>query len=105
MALLITIVIGGLTHVLIFPTCGLVTATIILSRGLSCIDPSGRSGALKLGAAGAAIATIPIAPTLPVVPARFLGLVGLGAMRKHDLCLLGAERKGVLVPDVILGRF
>ena len=106
MALLITIVTGGPAHVSIFPTCWLVAATIISSRGLGCVDPSGRGGALRPGAAGATIATISIVPTLLMVPARSLqGLSSLGTMRRHGLCLLGAERKGVSVPSVVLGRF
>ena len=58
MALLITVVTGGPTHVLIFPTRWLVAATIFSSRGLGRVDPSGQGGTLKPGAARAAIATI-----------------------------------------------
>ena len=105
MTLLITVVIGGPAHVRIFPTRWLVAAIIISSRGLGRVDPSGRGGALRSRAAGAVIATISIAPTLLVVPAMFLGLGGLGAMRKHGLCLVRAEKKGALVPDVIFGNF
>ena len=105
-ALFVTVVTGGLAQVPIFPTCWLVAATIILSRGLGCVDPSGRGGALRPRAAGAAIATISIVPTLLMVPARSLqGLSLLGMMRGHCLSLLGVERKGVSVPGVVLGRF
>ena len=55
--------------------------------------------------ARATIATIPIALTPLVVPARFFGLGGLEPIRKHGLCLVRAEQKGVLVLDIILGRF
>ena len=104
-ALLITVVTSGPTHVFIFPTRWLVAATIISSRGLGCVDPNGQGEALRPGAMGAASVTILIAPTFLVVPARFLGLGGLGAMRRHGLCLLGAEQKGASVLGVILGRF
>ena len=105
-ALLMTVVTGGPAHVPIFTTCWLVAATIILSRGLGCVDPSGRGEALRPEAAGAAIATISIMPTLLMVPARsFQDLSSLGKMRKHDLCLLGAEQKGASVPGVVLSRF
>ena len=70
MALLITIVTGGPAHIPIFPTRWLVAATIISSRDLGRVDPSSRGGALRPGAAGAAIATIPIVSTLLMVPAR-----------------------------------
>ena len=106
MALLVTVVTGGPAHVPVFPTCWLVAATIISCRGLGCVDPSGRGGALRPGAAGAMIATISIVPTLLMVPARSLqGLSSLGTMRGHGLCLLGAEQKGALVPDMVFGRF
>ena len=106
MALLVTVVTGGPAHVSIFPMCWLVTATIISSRGLGCVDPSGRGGALRPGVAEAAIATISIVLTLLMVPARSLrGLSSLGTMRRHGSCLLGAERKGASVPGVVLGRF
>ena len=106
MAFLVTVLIDGPTHDLIFPRRWLVAAIIILSRGLVCIDPSGRSGALRPRAAGAAIATIPIVPTPQMVLVRSpQGLSSLGMMRKHGLCLLEAEQKGALVPGVILGRF
>ena len=106
MALLVTVVTDGPAHVPVFPTCWLVAATIISCRGLGCVDPSGRGGALRPGAAGATIATISIVPTLLMVPARSLrGLSLLGTMRRHGLCLLGVERKGVSVPGVVLGRF
>ena len=105
MALLVTVVTGDLAQVYIFPTCWLVTATIILSQSLGCVDPRGRGRALRPGATGAAIATISIAPTLLVIPARSLGLAGLGAMRKHGSCLLRVERKRASVPSVILGSF
>ena len=105
MALLIIVVTGGPAQVPIFPTRWLVAVTIILSQGLGCVDLSGRGGALRPGAVGAAIATIPIAPTFLGVPARSLGLGGLSAMRRHGSCPLGAERKGALVLGVILGRF
>ena len=106
MVLLITVLISGPAYILIFPTRWLVAATIILSQGFGCVDTSGQSKALRPGAAGAAIATIFIMPTLLIVSTRSLrGLSLLGTMRRHGLCLLGAERKRVLVPGVILGRF
>ena len=106
MALLVIIVTGGPAHVLIFLTRWLVTAMIISSPGVGCVDPSGRSGALRPRAAEAAIATILIVPTLLMVPAQsFRGLSLLGTMRKYGLGLLGAERKGASVPGMILGRF
>ena len=106
MALLVTIVTGGPAYVPIFPTCWLVAATIISSQGLGCVDPSGRDGALRPGAAGAAIATLSIMPTLLMVPARSLqDLSSLETMRRHGSCLLGAERKGASILDVVLGRF
>ena len=106
MAFLVTVVTGGPAHIPIFPTRWLVASTIISSRGLGCVDPSGRDGALRPGTAGAVIATIPIMPTLLIVPARSLqGLSSLKTMWRHGLCLLGAEQKGALVPGVILGRF
>ena len=105
-ALLITVVTGGLAHVLIFPTRWLVATTIISSQGLGRVDSSGRDGTLRPGAAGAAIATIFIVLTLLMVPAGFFrDLSSLGTMKRHGLCLLGAERKGVLVLGLILGRF
>ena len=72
MALLITVITGGPAHVPIFPTRWLVAATIILSQSLGHVDPSGRGGALRPGAVGAAIAIIPIVLTLLIVPARSL---------------------------------
>ena len=106
MTLLVTVVTGGPAHVPIFPTCWLVAAIIISSQGLDCVDPSGRGGALRPGAVGAMIATISIVPTLLMVPARSLrGLSLLGTMRRHGSYLLGAERKGVSVSGVVLGRF
>ena len=54
---------------------------------------------------GAVIVTIPITPIFLMVPARSFGLDRLGAMRRHGSCLLGEERKGALVSDVIFGRF
>ena len=105
-ALLITIVTSGLAQVSIFPTRWLVAATIILSRGFGLIDPGGSGRALRLGAVEAAIVTIAIIPTFLVVSARSLrGFSSLGTMKRHGLCLLEAEQKGVLVPDMILGRF
>ena len=106
MALLVTVIIGGLAYVSIFLTRWLVATTIISSRGLGHIDSSSWGRALRSGAAGAAIVTIFIVPTLLMVLARSLqGLSLLETMRRHGLCLLGAERKGVLVPGVIFGRF
>ena len=105
MALLVTVVTGGPAHIPIILPHWLVAATIISSRGLGCVDPRGRGGALRPGAAGAAIATISIAPTLLVVPARSLSLSGLGAMKRHGSCLLTTERNGASVPNVILGSF
>ena len=107
MLFLVTIVTGSLAQVPIFPTRWPVAATItiVFSRDLSGIDSSSRGRALKLGAAGAVIARILIAPTLLVVPIRSLGLSGLGAMKRHGLWFVGAERKEGLVPGVILGRF
>ena len=106
MALLVIVVTGGLAHIPNFPTCWLVAATIISSRSFGYIDSSGRSGSLRPEAAGAAIATISIVPTFLMVPTRSLqGLSLLGTIRRHFSCLLGAERKGVSVPGVVLGRF
>ena len=106
MALLVTIVTGGPAHVSIFPTRWLVTATIISSRSLGRVDPNGQDGALRPGAAKGTIATIPIVSTPLMVPARSLqGSSSFGTMRRHGLCLLGAKRKGALVPGVILNRF
>ena len=106
MALFVIVVTDGLAQVFIFLTCWLVAATIISSRGLGFVDPHIRGGALRPGAAGAAIATISIMPTLLMVLARSLrDLSWLGTMRRHDLCLLGAERKRASVPSVVLGRF
>ena len=107
MPFLITIITGGLTQVPIFPTRWLVTAmiTIVWSQSLGCADPSGRGIAVRLGAAGTAIVTILIPSTLLVISARSLGFGGLGAIKKHGLCLVKAERKRALVPGVILGRF
>ena len=72
MALFVTVETGGSAHVPISPMRWLVVATIISSRGLSCVDSSGRGRALRPGAAKAAIATIFIVPILLMVPARFL---------------------------------
>ena len=105
MALFVTVVTGGPAQVPILPTRWLVAAIIISSRGFGCVDPSGWSGALRFEVAGAAIAIILIALTLLVVPAKSFSLDGLGAMKKHDSCLLGAERKGISVPGVIFSRF
>ena len=105
MALLVTVITGGLAQVFIFLLRWSIAVTAILSRGLSCIDPNCRVRALRLGVTGAAITTIPIAPTFLVVPARSLGVVGLGAMKRHGLCLLETERKRTLVPKVFFGRF
>ena len=77
MTFLVTVLIGSPADVPIFPICWLVRATIISSRGLGRVNPSGQGKALRLRAAGAAIAIILIAPTLLVVPARSLGLGGL----------------------------
>ena len=107
MPFLITIVTNGLAQVLIFLMRWPVAATIIivLSRSLAHIDPSGRSGALRLETARTAIATILIVSTFLMVPARSFDLRRLGAMRKHGLCLVRAEQKGASVPGIILGRF
>ena len=105
MVFLITVVTDGPAQVLIFLLRWPIAVTVILSRGLGCVDPRRQNGALRPGAAGAAIATISIVPILLVVPARSLGFDGLGTMRKHSSCLVGVERKGTLVPDVILDRF
>ena len=106
MALLVTVIIDGPAHVTIFLTRWLVAATIISSRDLGCVDPSGRDRVLRPGAAGAVIAIIPIVPTFLIVPARFFqGLSSLETMRRHGLCLLMAEQKRVLVPDMIYNRF
>ena len=106
MALLVTVVTSGPAHVLIFPTRWLVATTIISSRGFSCVDLSDQGRALRLRAAGTAIATLLIVRIVLVVPARsFQGFNLLGTMIRHGLCLLRAERKGALVPGVILGRF
>ena len=106
MALLVTVVIGDPAPICIFSTRWLIAATIILSRGLGRIDPSGRDGALRPGAVEAAIATISIVPILLMVPAQSLrGLSSLRTIRRPGLCLLGAERKGASVPGMILGSF
>ena len=106
MAFLVIVVTGGPAHVPIFPMRWLVAATLISSWSLGYVDPSGQGGALRPGAAGAAIATIPIISTLLMVLAGSLqGLSSLETMRRHCLCLLGAERKGALVPGMILDRF
>ena len=106
MTFLVTVVTGGTTHVPILPTRWLVAATIISSRSLGRDCPSSRSGARRPGAVRAAIATISIVLTLLMVPARsFRGFSSLGTMRRHGLCLLGAERKGASVSGMILGRF
>ena len=92
MAFLVIVVIGGPTHVFIFPTRWLVAATIILSQCLSRVNSSARGGALRPGTAGAAITTISIVPILLIVPARSVqGLSSLETMRRHGLCLLEAE--------------
>ena len=72
MALLVTVITDGPAHVPIFLTRWLVAATIISSRGLGRVDPSGWDGALRLGAAGAVIAIIPIMPTFLMVLVRSL---------------------------------
>ena len=106
MAFLVTVVTGGPAHVPIFPTRWPVVATIILSRGFGRVDRNDRGGALRPRAAGAVIATISIVPTFLIVTARSLqDLSALGIMTSHGLCLLGAERKRVLVSGVILDRF
>ena len=106
MAFLITVVISGPAHVLIFLIHELVAATIILSCDLGCIDLNGRGGALRPKAAGATIAPNPIVPTFLMVLARsFRGLSSLRMMKKHGSYLLGAEQKGALVLSMILGRF
>ena len=68
MVLFVTIVTGGPAYVSIFPTRWLVAATIISNRGLDHINPSGRGGALRPGAARAAIVTIPIVSIFLMVP-------------------------------------
>ena len=106
MALLVIVITNGPAYVLIFPTRWLVASTIILSRNLDCVDLNGRNRALRPKAAEAAIATIPIVPILLIVPARSLqGLNLLGTIKRHSLCLLGAEQKGVLVSGVIFNGF
>ena len=105
MALLVTIVTGGLAQVPIFPTRLLVAAIIILSRGLGYIDSSGQSGVLRPRATRSAIATILIVATFLVVLARSFGLGGLVAMRRHGSCILGVEQKEALVLGVTFGRF
>ena len=105
MAFLVKVVTGGSAQVPMFSMYWLIAATIISSRGLGCVDHSGRVGALRSRAAGAAIATIFIAPILLVVPVRSFGLARLGAMRRHDLCLVRAKKKGALVPSMILNSF
>ena len=105
MALFDTFVTGVLAQVPIYLMRWLVAATIILSRDLGRVDLSGRDGALKPGAAGTTIATIFIALILLVVLARSLSFDKLGAMRRHGSCLVRVERKGALVPSVILGSF
>ena len=71
-ALLVTVITGGPAYVPIFLTRLLVAATIISSRGLGRVDPSGRGKALRPEAARAAIATIPIVPILLMVSAQSL---------------------------------
>ena len=106
MALLVPVVTVGLAYVPIFPTRWLVPATIISSQSLGRVDPSGRGGALRLRAAKATIATILIMLTLLMVLVRSLqSLSLLETMRRHGSCLLEAERKGALVPSMILGTF
>ena len=107
MLFFVTIVTGGLAQVSIFPTHWPVAATIITiaSRSVSCVDHSGRAGALRPGATGTTIATIPIAPNLLVVPARSLGLSVLAAIRSHGSYLRGVEQKGALALGEIRGRF
>ena len=106
MAFLVIVVTGVPAHVLIFLTHWLVAATIISSQGIGRVDCSGRDGALSPGAAKAAIVTIAIMPTFLMVLAQSLqDLSSLKTIRRHGLCLLEAERKGALIPHVILGRF
>ena len=106
-SLLAPIVIGCLAQVLILSLRWPIAATITtgLNWGFGCIDRSNRGGALRPRAAGVAIATILIALILLVVLARSLALVELRAMRRHGSCLVGAERKGALVPGMILSTF
>ena len=104
-ALLITVITGGLAQLPIFLTRWPVAVPIISSQGFGRVNLSGRGGALRLGTAGAVIVTISIAPILLVVLARFLSLGGLGAIKKNGLCLVKAEQRGVLVLNVIFGRF
>ena len=92
MALFVTVVIGGPAQAPIFSTCWPIAATMILSRGLGCVDPSGQGRALKPRAAGAVITTIFITPTFLVIPASSFGLGGLRAMRRHGLCLVKRNR-------------
>ena len=107
MPLLVTIVRGGLAHVPIFLTRWPVAATItiISSQDFGRVDLSSWGGAPRPGIARAAIAIIPIAAIFLVVPVEFLGLGGLGAIKRHSLCPVKAERKGTLVSGMILGRF
>ena len=105
MTFLVIVVTGGPAQVLIFSMCCLVAATLILSQGLGCVNPSSQGRALRRGATGAVIATISIMPIFLLVPARSLGLGRLRAMRRYGLCLLKAERKRASVPSVILGSF
>ena len=103
MSFFITVVTGGPAQVFIFPMRWLVAGTIISC--LNYVNSSGRGGVLRHGAARVAIATIPIAPTFLVILARSLDLGGLGAMRRHGLCLVRVEQKGTLVPVVIFDSF
>ena len=106
MTLFVKIVTGGPTHISISPTRWLVAATIILSQDLGRIDPSGWGGALRPRATKAAIATISIMFILLMIPAQSLwGFSSLGMMKRHDLYLLGAERKEALIPNMIFDRF
>ena len=92
MAFLVTIVTSVPTHIPIFPMHWLVAATMISNRSLGCVDSNGRGEGLRPGAARAVIATIPIVPIFLVFPARSLwDLSSLGTIRRHGLCLLGAE--------------
>ena len=104
-ALFITVVTNGPTQVLIFPMRWLVAATVIMSRGLSCVDLNGQGEALRPEAAGAKIATIAILPTLLVVLSRSLSFGGLRAIGRNGSCLLKAEQSKTSVWGVIFDRF
>ena len=106
MTLLVIVVTYGLAQVLIFSLRWPIAVTIILSQGLGRVDANCQGEVLRPGAAGAAIKTIFVPPTLLMVLTLFFwDLRMLGTMRKHGLCFLRAEQKGVLVLDVIFGRF